>query len=52
MSHVMSRDSQTFQNTDRRKFMEKNYREMIFKDCKAQEIVSFLLRFQAGCTRL
>ena len=25
---------------------------MVFKDCKVQKIVSFLLRFQEGCTRL
>ena len=25
---------------------------MVFKDCKVQEIVSFLLRFQGDCTRL
>ena len=30
----------------------KFYREMVFKDCKVQEIVSCLLRFQGGRTRL
>ena len=25
---------------------------MVFKDCKVQKIVSFLMRFQGGCTRL
>ena len=24
---------------------------MVFKDCKVQKIVSFLFRFQGGCTR-
>ena len=26
------------------------YREMVFKDYKVQKIVSFLMRFQGGCT--
>ena len=55
MSHVIHRlfRTQLHENLRRNfRIYMKIYREMVFKDCKAQEIVSFLLRFQAGCTRL
>ena len=43
---MRSRDLQTFKDTDARKFTEELYvylREMVFKDCKVQEIVSRFL---------
>ena len=55
MLHVMSRDLQIFQNTNTQKCTEKFWRlhrKMVFKDCKDQEILSFLFRFQGGYTRL
>ena len=52
--HVIRRSFRTLipvHENVRRNFRNytKVYREMVFKDCKAQEIVSFLLRFQGGC---
>ena len=53
-----SRDYQTFHNTDTQNFTEifsklqENLRRNGIKDCKAKEIVSFLLRFQGSCTGL
>ena len=52
---MQSRNLQTFWNTDTQKVTEKFskiYREMVFKDCKVQNIVSFLLRFQGGHTKI
>ena len=50
MDHVIHK---TFQNTDKQTFTEEVskiiYREISFKDCKVEKILSSLLRFQAGC---
>ena len=46
--HVIYRPARTLIHGN----LWKIYREMVFKDCKVQKIVSFLLRFQGGCRRL